>query len=150
MAGSLNKVQIIGRLGQDPEVKYTQNGQAVTSFSMATDEGYTHDGKKVEKTEWHRIVAWGKIAETCGNYLSKGSLVYVEGKLQTRQWEDKSGNKHYTTEIIAFTMQFMENKGDNQGQTPPQDSQNKGHNQQQGGNSTNTSKGTAGMDNTPF
>ena len=149
MAGSLNKCMIIGRLGKDPEVKYTKGGQGVTSFSIATDEGYTKDGVKTEKTEWHRICAWGKLAELCGNYLHKGSLVYVEGKLQTRQWE-KDGQKMYTTEIVIFTMQFLENKGDNQGQTPPQDSQNKGHNQQQGGNSTNTSKGTAGMDNTPF
>lgn len=88
MAGSLNKVLLIGRLGRDPEMRYTASGQPVANFSIATDETYTSkDGQKVEKTEWHRIVVWGKQAEFCGNYLSKGRLVYIEGKLETRKWQ---------------------------------------------------------------
>ncbi len=102
MAGSLNKVILIGRLGRDPEMRYTPSGQPVTNFSLATDESYTgKDGQKVQKTEWHRIVVWGKQAEFCGNYLSKGRLVYVEGKLETRKWTDKDGSEKYTTEIKA-------------------------------------------------
>lgn len=102
MAGSLNKVILIGRLGRDPEMRYTPSGQPVTNFSLATDESYTgKDGNKVEKTEWHRIVVWGKQAEFCGNYLAKGRLVYVEGKLETRKWTDKDGAEKYTTEIKA-------------------------------------------------
>ena len=102
MAGSLNKVILIGRLGRDPEMRYTPSGQPVANFSVATDESYTSkDGQKVEKTEWHRIVVWGKQAEFCGNYLSKGRLVYVEGKLETRKWTDKDGAEKYTTEIKA-------------------------------------------------
>lgn len=102
MAGSLNKVILIARLGRDPEMRYTPSGQAVANFSVATDESYTSkDGQKVEKTEWHRIVVWGKQAEFCGNYLAKGRLVYVEGKLETRKWTDKDGAEKYTTEVKA-------------------------------------------------
>lgn len=102
MAGSLNKVLLIGRLGRDPEMRYTASGQPVANFSIATDETYTgKDGQKVEKTEWHRIVVWGKQAEFCGNYLTKGRLVYIEGKLETRKWQDKDGQDKYTTEIKA-------------------------------------------------
>ena len=117
MAGSLNKVMLIGRLGQEPELKYTQSGQAVTNFSLATDEGYTRDGQKVEKTEWHKIVVWGKQAEMCSNYLSKGRLIMAEGKLQTRQWEDQNGQKRYTTEIVAFNIQFLDSKKDTENNT---------------------------------
>lgn len=102
MAGSLNRVFLIGRLGRDPELRYSPSGQPVASFSLATDESYKNkDGEKVEKTEWHRIVVWGKPAEFCGNYLSKGRLVYIEGKLETRKWTDKDGVEKYTTEIKA-------------------------------------------------
>lgn len=102
MAGNLNKVILIGRLGRDPEMRYTPSGQPVANLSVATDESYTgKDGQKVEKTEWHRIVVWGKQAEFCGNYLAKGRLVYVEGKLETRKWTDKDGAEKYTTEIKA-------------------------------------------------
>lgn len=102
MAGSLNKVLLIGRLGRDPEMRYTASGQPVANFSIATDETYTSkDGQKVEKTEWHRIVVWGKQAEFCGNYLAKGRLVYIEGKLETRKWQDKEGVERTTTEIRA-------------------------------------------------
>jgi single-strand DNA-binding protein len=111
MAGSLNKVMIIGRLGRDPELKYTQSGQPVCNLNVATDEGYVKDGQRVEKTEWHRIVVWGKQAETVANYLAKGRLVYVEGKIETRKWQDKDGQDRYTTEIKADRVQFLDSKG---------------------------------------
>src|SRR5690242_17618873 len=109
----VNKAIILGNLGQDPEVRYTQSGQAVASFSVATSEVYTDkSGERQEKTEWHRIVAWGKTAELCGEYLRKGRQVYLEGRLQTRQWEDKDGQKRYTTEIVAQTVQFLGGRTD--------------------------------------
>lgn len=107
MAG-VNKVILIGNLGRDPELRYTQNGQAVVNFSLATSENWTDkSGERVEKTEWHRIVAWAKTAELCAQYLSKGRTVYIEGRLQTRDWEDKEGAKRQTTEINAATVQFL-------------------------------------------
>jgi len=110
---SVNKVILIGRLGQDPELKYTPAGQAVTTFSLATSEMWNDkNGQRQERTEWHRIVVWGKTAENCSKYLGKGRQVFVEGRLQTRSW-DKDGQKHYTTEIIANTVQFLGAKGDN-------------------------------------
>lgn len=107
MAG-VNKVIIIGRLGQDPEVRYTTDGTAVASFSIATSDNWTDKatGEKKERTEWHRIVAWRRLGEICGEYLSKGRQVYVEGKLQTRSWE-KEGVTRYTTEIVASDVQFL-------------------------------------------
>jgi single-strand DNA-binding protein len=106
---SLNKVMILGRLGQDPELKHTPNGMAVANFSVATSESWNdkNTGQKQERTEWHRIVVWGKLAELCGQYLSKGRQVFLEGKIQTRSWDDKEGNKRYTTEIVASTVQFL-------------------------------------------
>lgn len=108
MAG-INKVIIVGRLGSDPEVRYTPNGQAVANFSVATSDNWTdkNTNEKKERTEWHRIVVWGRLAELCKDYLSKGRQVYIEGKLQTRSWVDKSDNKKYTTEIIANQLQFL-------------------------------------------
>ena len=108
MAG-VNKVILIGNLGRDPELRYTQNGQAVVNFSLATSENWTDkgSGEKVERTEWHRIVAWGRTGELCAQYLSKGRTVYIEGRLQTRDWEDREGNKRSTTEINAQTVQFL-------------------------------------------
>jgi single-strand DNA-binding protein len=107
MAG-INKVILVGNLGKDPEVRHTPNGQAVANFSVATSESWTDKGgQKQERTEWHRVVAWGKLAELCGKYLSKGRQCYIEGKLQTRAWDDKDGGKRYTTEIIASTVQFL-------------------------------------------
>ena len=98
----LNKVMIIGRLGRDPEVRYTQSGAPVTTLNIATDESYTdRDGNRTERTEWHRVVVFQRAAETCAQYLSKGSLVYVEGKLQTRKWQDQNGQDRYSTEIKA-------------------------------------------------
>ncbi len=110
---SLNKAMLIGRLGQDPEVRYTQSNTAVANFSLATNERYKdRNGENQERTEWHRIVAWGRTAEVCQEYLNKGSLVYIEGPIQTREWEDKDGQKKYTTEIKALTMQMLDSRGD--------------------------------------
>ena len=104
----VNKVILVGRLGRDPELRYTQGGQAVANFTVATNEFWRDkDGERQERTEWHRIVAWGKQAEFCGNYLSKGRQVYVEGRLQTREWEDKEGEKRRTTEIVANSIQAI-------------------------------------------
>lgn len=109
----VNKVILIGRLGADPEVRYTQDGTMVTNFRIATDEQWKDkNGEKVQRTEWHRIITFRKLAEICGNYLAKGRLVYIEGRLQTRSWDDRDGNKRYTTEIIASNMQMLERKGE--------------------------------------
>ena len=116
----VNKVILIGNLGKDPEVRYTPSGQAVANFSLATTEvGSSKDGGKQEYTEWHRIVAWGRLAEICGEYLSKGKSVYIEGALRTRSWQDKEGNNRYTTEIVARTMQILSPSGERQAQSPP-------------------------------
>jgi single-strand DNA-binding protein len=108
MAG-INKVILIGRLGSDPEVRYTPSGSAVANFNIATSDEWKdkESGEKKERTEWHRIVAWNRLGEICGEYLSKGRQVYVEGKIQTRSWEDREGNKRYTTEIIASDIHFL-------------------------------------------
>lgn len=117
---SLNRVTLIGRVGADPELRYTQSGQATCSLRVATDESYTDkDGKRVERTEWHRIVVFGKAAEHCNQYLRKGSLVYVEGKLTTRKWQDQNGQDRYSTEIRADRVQFLDRK-ENGGQNPAQ------------------------------
>lgn len=108
MASGVNKVLLIGRLGGDPEVRYTSNGGAVANFNMATNESWTDKaGQKQERTEWHKVVVWGKLGELCGQYLSKGRQAYVEGRLQTRDWTDKDGNKRYTTEVVAQNVQFL-------------------------------------------
>jgi single-strand DNA-binding protein len=108
----VNKAILIGRLGKDPEVRYTPEGTMVTSFNLATDEQWKDkNGEKVQKTEWHRIVTFGKLAEICGNYLVKGKLIFLEGRIQTRSWEDKDGVKRFTTEIIATNMQMLDSKG---------------------------------------
>src|SRR5437660_8903768 len=110
MAGSgVNKVILVGNLGKDPEVRYTPSGQAVANFTIATNENWTDkQGQKQERTEWHRIVVWGKTAELCGEYLSKGRQVYIEGRLQTREWTNKEGAKQYTTEIVANQVLFLQ------------------------------------------
>jgi single-strand DNA-binding protein len=115
---------IIGRLGQDPDVRYTQSNTAVANLSVATSERYKDStGEWKENTEWHRVVAWGRLAEICQEYLKKGSLVYIEGPIQTRQWEDKDGQTRYTTEIKALTMTMLDSKGGNGGgQSQKQDS----------------------------
>ncbi len=105
---SVNRVILVGNLGRDPELRYIQSGQAVANFSVATNEKWRDkEGNNQERTEWHRIVVWGKSAENCAQYLVKGRSVYIEGKLQTREWEDREGNKRTTTEIVAQTVQFL-------------------------------------------
>lgn len=134
---SLNRVMIIGRLGRDPELRYTQSGVAVCNLNLATDESYTdREGNKVEKTEWHRITAFQRTAENCANYIAKGSLVYVEGSLQTRKWTDQQGQDRFTTEIKADRVQFLDRKGDSQGAdqqhgAPRQQSAPRGNTQRQ-------------------
>ena len=109
---SVNKVILIGRLGQNPEIRYTAAGAPVANFSLATHETWMDkSGQKQERTEWHRIVVWGKIAETCSQYLAKGRQVYIEGRIQTRQWQDKDGQTKYTTEVQAQTVQFLGSGG---------------------------------------
>lgn len=105
---AINKVILIGNLGQNPEVRFSPSGQAVCNLNIATNESWTDkNGQKQEKTEWHRLVVFGKLAELCGQYLTKGRQIYTEGKLQTRQWQDKDGQTRYTTEIVAQTIQFL-------------------------------------------
>lgn len=111
MAG-VNKVILVGNLGADPEVKFLGSGTQVANFRIATTENRVNrTGEKVSVTEWHRIVAFGRLAEICGQYLNKGKQVYIEGRLRTRQWEDKEGNRRYTTEIIASQMQMLGSMG---------------------------------------
>lgn len=131
---SVNKVILVGNLGKDPEVRFTKGGQAVANFSIATSEKWTdkESGNKEEKTEWHNIIAWGKLGEVCGEYLTKGKQVYIEGKLQTSNWEDKDDGKlRYKTEIVASNMTMLghaggghdapESTGSSQSQRPPED-----------------------------
>lgn len=114
---SLNKVMLIGNLGKDPEVRYTAGGTAVASFSLATSEKFKgKDGQWEEKTEWHNITLWARLAEIAGEYLSKGKTVYIEGRLQTRKWTDKEGKDRYTTEIVGERMQMLSGKGEGGGQ----------------------------------
>lgn len=142
MAG-VNKVIIVGNLGNDPEVRYAANGSAIANISIATSESWTdkNSGDKQEKTEWHRVVMFNRLGEIAGEYLRKGSKVYVEGKLQTRKWQDNSGQDRYTTEIVASTMQMLDGRGDNAGQggggyqqrAPSQAAPQQGGGQQYGG-----------------
>ena len=133
---SLNKVMLIGNLGKDPEVRFTASGQAVASFSLATSEKFKgKSGEWEERTEWHNITLWGKLAEIAGEYLSKGKTIYVEGRLQTRKWQDKSGNDRYTTDIVGDKMQMLSPKGERSG----------------GGDSSSASKsGGASYEEPPF
>ena len=113
---SLNKVMLIGNLGKDPEVRYTAGGTAVASFSLATSEKFKgKSGDWEEKTEWHNITLWARLAEIAGEYLSKGKTVYIEGRLQTRKWQDKEGKDRYTTEIVGEKMQMLSGKGEGGG-----------------------------------
>jgi single-strand DNA-binding protein len=113
MARGVNKVILIGNLGKDPEVRYSPNGGAVANVTVATTESWKdkNTGEQVEKTEWHRVVFFRRLAEIVGEYLKKGSKVYIEGKLQTRKWQDKDGNDRYTTEIVANEMQMLDSRG---------------------------------------
>ena len=118
---SVNKVILLGRLGQDPELRYTQNGDPVCNFSLATSEKFKDkQGQQQERTEWSRVVVWGKNAENCNQYLKQGSQAYVEGKLETRSWEDKNGQKRFTTEIKAMSVQFLGGKDESSPASKPQ------------------------------
>jgi single-strand DNA-binding protein len=104
----VNKVIIVGNLGKDPEVRFTPNGKALAKFPVATSEKWTdQDGNRQERTEWHNVVVWGKQAESCGQYLSKGRQVFIEGSIRSRQYDDKDGNKRYITEIVARDVRFL-------------------------------------------
>ena len=108
---SLNKVMLIGRLGQDPEIRYTQSGSSVANVNIATNENWVDkNGEKQERTEWHSLVLWGKLADLAQSYLKKGSQIFVEGRIQTRDWEDDQAKKHYRTEVVVTTMQFLDTK----------------------------------------
>ena len=114
MSRGLNKLMIIGHLGRDPEMRYTPSGKPVTTFSVATSRTWhSADGERHEETEWFNVVAWGSLAEVCNQHLMKGQQVYVEGRLQTRRWEDGDGNKHFTTEVVAQEMTMLGNRKDN-------------------------------------
>lgn len=115
MSGSVNKVILIGRLGKDPEVKYTPSGAPVAKFSLATDEVFKdRAGEQQRRTEWHNIVAWNKLAEICGEYLTKGKQVYIEGSIRSRQWEDQQGNKRTSYDIVAREMKMLGSKADSE------------------------------------
>jgi len=127
MARGVNKAIIVGNLGRDPEVRYSANGNAIANVTIATTESWKdrQSGERQEKTEWHRVVFFSRLAEIAGEYLKKGSQVYIEGHLQTRKWEDRDGNERYTTEIVANEMQMLGGRGggDSQGGSPPDYSQ---------------------------
>lgn len=115
MSGSINKVILIGRLGKDPEMKYTPGGAPVAKFTLATDEVFKdRSGEQQRRTEWHNIVAWNKLAEICGEYLTKGKQIYIEGSIRSRQWEDQSGNKRTSYEIVAQTMKMLGSRADSE------------------------------------
>jgi len=117
----VNKVILIGRLGRDPESRYTGSGQQVCNFTLATDETFKdRSGERQKRTEWHRVVMWGRLAEIAQQYLKRGSLVYLEGRLQTRQWDDRSGNKRSTTEINANVMKMLGSRAESSGGAPPE------------------------------
>jgi single-strand DNA-binding protein len=159
---SFNRVVVMGNLGQDPELRYTQNQNAVCTLNVATTDYRTSpDGQKQEFTEWHRIVVWGRQAENASKYLSKGRAVLVEGRLQTRSWEDKQGQKRYTTEIIAQNVQFVgggsgASRNDQQQQMGGGQQQGNGYSQQQQSSDYNQPQGnmgepqTPGLDDIPF
>ena len=110
---TMNKIIVVGNVGRDPEMRYTPNGQAVTSFSVATNYRYTTgEGEQREETEWFNVVTWRQLAERCSQYLQKGRKVYIEGRMQTRSWDDQEGQKRYRTEVIAFDVQFLDSRAD--------------------------------------
>ena len=141
----LNRVTVIGRLGGDVSLRYAGNGTPIANFNMATDESYTDkEGQKVERTEWHRVVVMGRIAENCANYLGKGSLAYIEGSLQTRKWQDQQGQDRYTTEIKAKRVQFLDRKQDGGGGRGGND------NSHQNNDNKHFPADSTGMDDVPF
>ena len=116
---SVNKVILVGRLGRDPETRYTGGGQAVANFSVATDESYRDkNGERQKRTEWHKIVVWGKQAEIAQQYLKKGSLIFIEGRIQSREWQDKEGQKRYMTEVVCEDLVLLSNRGGEGGGAP--------------------------------
>lgn len=118
----VNKAILVGRLGRDPEVRYTSSGTPVANFSLATDESWTdQNGERQRRTEWHQIVVWRRLAEICERYLRKGRLVFIEGQIQTREWEDRDGNRRRTTEIVARNMQMLGSRMDEMGGGAPAD-----------------------------
>ncbi|MFV0422210.1 single-stranded DNA-binding protein [Oleidesulfovibrio sp.] len=154
---SLNKVMIIGRLGADPELKYTQSGTPVARLRIATSETYTdREGNRQETTEWHTVVVFQRQAENCANYLSKGSMVYVEGSITTRQWQDKDGQNRYATEIKGQRVQFLDRKSDSAGASGQGQKQGRNNGQQSQSRYTDDDLGPAlpseqsGMDDVPF
>ena len=122
MASGVNKAIILGNVGNDPELKYTASGNAIANISIATSESWKdkQTGQKQEKTEWHKVSAFGRLAEIIGEYVKKGSKVYIEGKIQTRKWQDKNGEDRYTTEIVANELQLLDSRSDTQAQAPQQ------------------------------
>lgn len=119
MARGLNKAMLIGNLGRDPELRHTASGSPVCTFSMATNESWIKNGERQERTEWHNIVAWDKLAEICQRYLKKGSKVYIDGRIQTRSWDDKTtGQKKYMTEIVADQMVMLDSRGGDYSSVP--------------------------------
>lgn len=123
MARGINKAIVVGNLGRDPEVRYSANGNAIANVTLATTDSWKdkQSGERQEKTEWHRVVFFGRLAEIAGEYLKKGSQVYVEGRLQTRKWEDRDGNERYTTEIVAADMQMLGGRGGDASSSAPPD-----------------------------
>lgn len=160
----LNKVMLIGRLGRDPEIRYAANGTPIVNMRLATDESYVdRDGNKVDRTEWHSVVVFQRQAENCKTYLAKGSLIFVEGSLQTRKWQDQQGQDRYTTEIKATRVQFLDRKGASAGAEEGGYSgqQRQGQGQQRGGGAPGPYGGAedlgpafpseaSGMDDVPF
>lgn len=148
MAKGLNRAEIIGRLGQDPDIRYTAGGTGVANMSVATNHSIKQNDEWVEKTEWHRVVVWGKMAEACGEYLRKGSQVYISGRLQTRSWDDKEGVKRWATEIVAQDIIFLDSKGQGQKSdrppAPPVDNDQDGEYKREHGSADSGSPGSAG------
>ncbi|HML62166.1 single-stranded DNA-binding protein [Solidesulfovibrio sp.] len=157
MAGSINKVILVGRLGQDPKLTYMPSGSPVAEMSVATDESYKdREGNKVDRVEWHRVKVFGKSAEFCGNYLAKGRLVYVEGTLRTRSWEDQQGQKRYMTEVVVtgpgHTIQGLDSRGGMAAEAPMGDEGFQGRRSYQGGGQGGGGQGGAprgGQQNAP-
>jgi single-strand DNA-binding protein len=149
MAKSVNKVILIGRLGKDPELKYTASGTPFCRFSMATDDTWNDkaSGERQEKTEWHNIVVWDRLAEICNQYLTKGKLIYIEGKLQTREWDDQDGNKRRTTEVVARDMVML---GGNPAGEGTGGGQRRAASAEGGSGSTSASTSTITDDDIPF
>ena len=149
--GTVNKVILVGRLGKDPEMRYTSSGTAVVNFSMATNH-FTKDkdGNNTDTTEWHQVVAFGRTAEVAGEYLNKGKLVYIEGRLQTRSWDDPNGQKRYKTEVVCSNLQLLGSKGDSevpQGEAPVMEKTTESNNEKE---SPAATTGSEEEDDLPF